>query len=111
MSETKIRVEKAKLIEAIKDRKAECVAAFDAETASYQDRLGEWVTEAAHRVEEAADLISQGKRVEYGRVELPTYPSKPSLNTSSYDRHIAMLEMSPDDTVSVNTTDFGVYLR
>lgn len=111
MTETKIKVDKTKLIEAIRARRTEAEAAHQEECRKYPTDLGKWRSEAMTELERLTVCVERGEFLDF-KHSITRPPQKPSdFKSTSYDRHIAMLEMSPDDVVTVNTTDFGRYLQ
>lgn len=113
MAQTKIKVDRLKLIQAIRDAKTkeeERVAPLLAEFEGMQlgirtqfiERLRQQLANAqAGGPLEAVSIPYDGKF--YGR--------RPECKTFSMDRHVAMLEMCGEDVVAVNSEDFGVYFR
>lgn len=117
-SVTKVNVQKDKLIQSVRDRKAEVEAKHAAAVEAYPALLEAWQAEAAQFLDMVkAIIMATGATPSitpgYGgwSQAFPSRPVYPTISVAKYDRDIAMLEMSADPTISVTADDFGVYLR
>lgn len=123
-AKTRVKVDKSRLIDAIKARKEEAKkehekkkAKADAEAASYEMRV-------VSALEDALVAAKKGKEItrpSYGYkndrtthvLAIPDRPSKVSskFDSSRYDRDIQVLEMSPEEVISLSMDDFERYVR
>lgn len=114
MAQTKIGVDRLKLIQAIRDAKAAEEQRFAPLLAEFEDEQGRIREIYLSRLKSAIVRIEGGVPYET-RVDQPSgdkfYGRKPECKTFGMDRHIAMLEMCSAETVAVNSEDFGVYFR
>lgn len=113
VAETKIRVSVEKLIAAIEERREEARAVHEQKIAAHPVALEEWRDKAHAKLADIADKIERGVWLSYEDKQIwPQRPDDPKpFDPSVYDRHIAMLRMTPEETVQVSASDFGAYLR
>jgi len=94
----KITVHKAELLEKLQENRANHRAIFE-------EALGGYQAEAIKILERHIATLHAGKRrnVQIGMLV-------PEDHTSDYNRAIAMIEMSIDDTIVLSEKDFGQYV-
>lgn len=119
---TRVKVDKDKLVEAIKARKEEFISKHKADRESAKAANAEYQMKTVDRLEKAIEAVKKGKAVFTGygdsgatkhKLVLPERKtvSKEKPDTSRYDRDIEILEMSPEEVISLSTEDFERYVR
>lgn len=112
MANQRIKVDIARLIIAIEDKRAAAVAEYEAADAAYEPAYKDYCKAVAAELREIAKQATLGKlpkRSYGGGVDLdadddkPTPPSKPNL--VGFDKDIALLQMAAESTISLSVDD------
>jgi len=114
-------VNRQRLLDALKAKRQQLVAEYEAARVRAADERGPYRTAAAHALERALDALDEGKLLTTyaGRdhdpntthfLALPGWPREPRLHTLGLDRSIALLELSDADNVSISAEDYGAYI-
>src|SRR6267378_4812189 len=112
--ETRVKVLRGKLIEAIRERRKEAIAEHAEAKAAYPAAEKKW---REGMVKALSDILAKARTDPqsvldnyYGDlrgVKLPARPSKVAAkaNTEHYDRSIATLSMSAEETITITADD------
>lgn len=113
---TRIKVDRERLIEKIRERKSEAdeqyaadLAAFKAAQRVYPKEVAAFLSSLAAGVR--AGTIEPSDALYRWRSDVPTAPRSPSPVSEHYAEAIAQLDMGADDTVTITGDDFARYLR
>lgn len=93
-----VNVKRTDLLSALKDGRARHVAEFDQAMIDYREAAEKFLSEALERAK-AGDLSNL-------RFDLP----RPESHVGEYDEVIAMMEMSVDDEISLDSGSFRAYV-
>lgn len=116
MQSLRIKVKTTELITAIEKRKQELVAAHEKALANFPSALATYQRNAVKVLEHAISEINKGNLVTFNNYDrrclrMPERPSTPTLDTSAYDRSIATLRMSAQDTITISADDYARYVH
>ena len=116
---SRVKVDTAKLLEAVKARRASEVAAHKRAVAKYEKACGGYQDQVIAALENAAQRAADGRFPEhesrYSGKRLCVSvrfdrPDKPTLDTRSIDRLIATLEMAAEPSMVISSEDVARYL-
>lgn len=118
-SQSRVKVQTDKLLEAVKARRAKQIAThakalekYERDRAAYEGKVVDALRKALAQAE-AGKLPTHehGYRSKYLQVPVRfEHPSKPSSCTSSLDRLISTLEIAADPTITISAEDAAQYL-
>lgn len=116
MASSRIKVSTPKLLEAMRERRAQmeadhakAVAAYQRNGDDYRRKVVKALRDAADRVEAGGELPDTG----YKDLRIPVRfkpCDEPSLSTTNIDRLIKTLELASDDAVTLSADDAAKYL-
>lgn len=109
-TQTKVKVDRLQLIDALKKRKVVIEEHGKRERASHSDRVKKAGVEAARTLRKMADDLERGKWPRRSYMDLPSKPVIGGADTVSLERAIHMLELSRDEAVTITAEDYGKYL-
>lgn len=114
MANARIKVSVDKLIALIETKKAEAIASFDDKAAKAEREREEWrdaVMDALYEAERDPHKLPTLQRNGETHVLVKVAAQRtatPILNTAQFDKDIAMLRLSSDETITIGVdTDLG----
>ena len=107
---TKVKVERTQLIDALRKRKAGIEEHAKKEAATFQERKAKAGTAAARELRKIADNLEKGIWPRKSYVEVGAAPGIGGADTASLDRAIKMLSLSAEPTIVITAEDYGKYL-
>ena len=122
MAQTRVKVDRTKLLDTIKARRKEASEEFAASKERSKQAVGSYADEAAVALSLAAAAVAQGKVLVtsyYDKGKGKHYlklPDRPVAITkrfdgSRYDKDIRILEMSSQEAIALSSDDFDRYVR
>lgn len=112
--ESKIKVRREAVIEAIKKVRDEASTQYAREMKAHPALVTKWQKLANARLEEVSSAVKAGTLppgMRYGdALAFPPYPKAPSMpSMTSHNRDIAILSASTEEYITITSRDYGQY--
>ena len=115
---TRIKVNRALLIEKIREREAQAkadyraaLAEYEKDSKAYPKAVADYLSGLSKRVRSGELEPGEALRTTWGRDDdAPSAPRKPS-SPRDYSQVISQLEIAAEDTITITGEDFAQYMR